>query len=86
MERGEPLQVMDELEALVMREGWPVPFSPYYLVHHEKMLALLDRLRISLQDEMDHRFIKAFAEQLEAEKKSAALNVSKKATNKGKGE
>lgn len=61
IERSHTLQVMDELEALVMKRGWPVPGTPYYLVNHQKMLCLLDQLRASLQDEMDGRFITAFA-------------------------
>jgi hypothetical protein len=69
MERSETMQLMDQLEALVLKKGWPVPFSPYYLVHHDQMLSLLDQLRASLQDEMDARFIKAFASR-EAETQS----------------
>jgi hypothetical protein len=60
IERSQTMQLMDQLEALVMKKGWPVPFSPYYLVNHKEMLQLLDQLRASLQDEMDGRFIKAF--------------------------
>jgi hypothetical protein len=69
MERSETMKLMDQLEALVLKKGWPVPFSPYYLVHHDQMLCLLDQLRASLQDEMDARFIKAFANR-EAETQS----------------
>lgn len=61
IERSETMKLMDRLEELVLRKGWPVPCTPYYLVHHEKMLALMDQLRASLQDEMDGRFIKAFS-------------------------
>jgi hypothetical protein len=68
IERSETLQIMDQLEALVLKKGWPVPFTPYYLIHHEKLLALMDQLRASLQDEMDGRFITAFAN-AEAENK-----------------
>lgn len=60
MERSETLQLMDELEAFVLKQGWPIPLSAYYLIHHEKFLNLMDRLRVSLQDEMDARFINAF--------------------------
>ncbi len=69
IERSETLKTMDRLEALLLKKGWPVPFTPYYLVHHEQMLHLLDQLRASLQDEMDGRFIKTFAGQ-EPEKNS----------------
>ena len=69
MERSETQQIMDQMEALVLRKGWPVPFTPYYLVHHERMLALLDKLRASLQDDMDARFLQAF-KQTEYIKKS----------------
>ncbi len=61
IERSETMKLMDRLEELVLRKGWPVPGTPYYLVHHEKMLALMDQLRASLQDEMDGRFIKTFS-------------------------
>lgn len=79
IERSEALQIMDQLETLLLKKGWPVPLTPYYLVDHEKMLYLLDQLRVSLQDEMDGRFIKAFATQ-EAEQQ----NHYQKQTNKGK--
>lgn len=62
IERSETMRLMDELETLVLKKGWPVPFTPYYLVHHERMLVLVDRLRASLRDEMDSRFIKAFTQ------------------------
>ena len=77
IERSPALVVMDQLEALLMKKGWPIPMTPFYLVDHEKMLALLDQLRACLQDEMDGRFIKAFSA-TEAEQK----NYQKK--NKGK--
>lgn len=78
IERSDALKVMDQLEALLMKKGWPIPMTPFYLVDHEKMLALLDQLRVCLQDEMDGRFIKAFAA-AEAEQKKAY-----KPKNKGK--
>lgn len=57
------MRLMDELEALVMRDGWPVPFSGgYYLVQHERLLNVVDRLRGSLQDELDERFLQAFSQ------------------------
>jgi hypothetical protein len=78
IERSDALKLMDQLEALLMKKGWPIPMTPFYLVDHEKMLALLDHLRLCLQDEMDGRFIKTFAEP-EAERKKLY-----KPTNKGK--
>lgn len=63
IERSEAMKVMDQMEALLLKQGWPVPFTPYYLVHHTQMLQLLDQLRACLQDEMDGRFIRVFANQ-----------------------
>ena len=80
MERTEVMRLMDELETLVMKKGWPVPFTPYYLVQHEKMMSLMDELRASLQDEMDNRFIKAFAPNA-----NEAEIVEKKPSKKSKG-
>lgn len=80
MERSEVLKLMDQLEALVLKKGWPVPLSPYYLVNHEQMLHLLDQLRASLQDEMDDRFIKAFAGPSEQPQADKAVQTN----NKGK--
>ena len=60
LEREKTLQLMDQMENLILRKGWPVPFTPFYLVHHERMLALMDQLRLSLQDDMDARFLQAF--------------------------
>ena len=65
IERSETLKLMDQLEAMVLKKGWPVPFSPYYLVHHETMLSLMDQLRVSLQDEMDGRFIQTLTRHAE---------------------
>jgi hypothetical protein len=53
-------RLMNELEELLLKKGWPVPFTPYYLVHHERMLSILDQLRMSLQDDLDARFLQAF--------------------------
>jgi hypothetical protein len=53
-------RLMNQLEELMLKKGWPVPFSPYYLVHHEEMLAVLDQLRMSLQDDLDARFMYQF--------------------------
>lgn len=54
------LEIMNQLETLLLKKGWPVPFTPYYLVNHERMLILLDKLRLSMQDDMDARFLQAF--------------------------
>lgn len=81
IERSEALKIMDQLETLLLKKGWPVPLTPFYLVDHEKMLYLLDQLRASLQDEMDGRFIKAFTNQQEAEQQQ---NLYQKQKNKGK--
>jgi hypothetical protein len=53
-------RLMNQLEELMLKKGWPVPFSPFYLVHHEEMLAVLDQLRMSLQDDLDARFMYQF--------------------------
>jgi hypothetical protein len=62
IERREPLVIMDELESFLLHNGWPVPCSPYYVVNHQRLLQLIDRLRESLEDERDERFLKAFSE------------------------
>jgi hypothetical protein len=81
-ERGEIMQLMDEMEALVLKKGWPVPFTPFYLVNHERMLSLMDQLRASLQDELDSRFIKAFAPDANTPSGDAEKNVHKKSKGK----
>ena len=35
--RSEAMKIMDQLEAQVLKKGWPVPMTPFYLVDHEKM-------------------------------------------------
>lgn len=79
IERSDAMKLMDQLEAQMMKKGWPVPLTPYYLVDHEKVLILLDQLRVCLQDEMDARFIKAFSNVAEAEEL-----IYQKQKNKGK--
>lgn len=74
MERSETQLIMDQLEAVVLKKGWPVPFSPYYLVHHEQMLSLLDKLRASLQDDLDARFLHAFRQPMYPQKSRKAVS------------
>lgn len=52
---------MDQMESLVMKKGWPVPFTDYYLVNHDQLLGVVDQLRASLQDELDARLIDAYS-------------------------
>ena len=80
-ERTETMQLMDELEALVMKRGWPVPFSGYYLVHHERLLSVVDRLRVSLQDELDERFLQAF--EIKEEKQETVSDGNRKEPQTG---
>jgi hypothetical protein len=54
--------LMNELEDILLKKGWPVPLTPYYLIHHEKMLQVLDQLRLSLQEDLDSRFLQSFAQ------------------------
>jgi hypothetical protein len=80
IERSDAMKIMDELEAQMMKKGWPIPLTPFYLVDHERVVMLLDQLRVCLQDEMDSRFIKAFSNASEAEK----VLYQKKPKNQGK--
>jgi hypothetical protein len=80
IERSDAMKIMDQLEAQMMKKGWPVPLTPFYLVDQEKVVILLDQLRVCLQDEMDARFIKAFTSASEAEE----LLYQKKPKNQGK--
>ena len=73
IERSKTLQLMDHLESIVMKRGWPIPFSPWYLVNHKKLLAALDMLRASLQDEADERFLQVFRDQQLLQKQQEAL-------------
>lgn len=79
IERSDAMKLMDRLEDQMLKKGWPVPLTPFYLVDHEKVLILLDQLRVCLQDEMDSRFIKAFSTAQEAEQV-----LYDKQNNKGK--
>lgn len=79
IERSDAMKIMDQLEAQMMKKGWPVPLTPFYLVDHEKVVILLDQLRVCLQDEMDSRFIKAFSDVSEAEQL-----INQKQKSKGK--
>ena len=44
------LHAMDQLERLLLRQGWPIPFTPYSLVHQGEIFRLMDRLRGCLKD------------------------------------
>ncbi len=83
IERSDAMKIMDQLEAQMMKKGWPVPLTPFYLVDHEKVVFLLDQLRVCLQDEMDARFIKAFSTMQEAEQLAEQTFYQQK-HNKGK--
>ena len=61
IERRKTLVMLDHLESIVMRRGWPIPFTPYYFVNHQRMLHAMDDLRQSiLEDDMDERFFQVF--------------------------
>lgn len=67
--RDEVLALMDQLEDVVMKRGWPVPFSPYYLVNHDSLLRALDRMRAGLLSRyQDDRLISAFGKEFNQEK------------------
>lgn len=70
--------LMNELEELLVKKGWPVPMTPFYLVHHEQMLTVLDKLRLNMQDDLDARldarFVQAFGN-------SDVTQMSRKASN-----
>lgn len=74
--QSHPFVLMDQLENLVLKKGWPVPFSGYYLVQHERLLTVLDQLRASLTDVLLEanadeaaaaRLIESFRESLETD-------------------
>ncbi len=61
IERRKTLVMLDHLESIIMRRGWPIPFTPYYFVNHQRMLLAMDDLRQSiLEDDMDERFFQVF--------------------------
>ncbi len=61
IERRKSLVMLDHLESIIMRRGWPIPFTPYYFVNHKRMLLAMDDLRQSiLEDDMDERFFQVF--------------------------
>lgn len=68
--QSHPYVLMDQLENLILKKGWPIPFSGYYLVEHERVLTVLDLLRASLTDVL-------LEAQHEADEKEAAQLIER---------
>lgn len=59
--RSHSLQFLDNLEAVVMKRGWPVPFTKYYVVDHAELIEAIDQLRLNIQErDQEERLIQAF--------------------------
>lgn len=59
--RSHSLQFLDYLEAVVMKKGWPVPFTKYYVVDHDSLIQAIDQLRLNIQErDQEERLIQAF--------------------------
>ncbi len=73
-------KLLDKLEMMVLK-GAPVPFSPFIVVNHEKIIDILDKIRTSIPGEIQeaHSIIRKSEEvQTEARKKAETMLIEAK--------
>ena len=78
-------KLLDKLEMMVLK-GAPIPFSPFVMVNHEKIIDILDKIRASIPGEIQeaHSIIRKSEEiQIEAQKRAGMLlNEAKNSAEK----
>jgi len=73
-------KLLDKLEMMVLK-GAPVPFSPFIVVNHEKIIDILDKIRTSIPGEIQeaHSIIRKSEEiQSEARKRAETMLIEAK--------
>ncbi len=73
-------KLLDKLEMMVIN-GAPVPFSPFVLVNHEKIIDILDKIRTSIPGEIQeaHSILRKSEEiQTESHRKAETLYLKAK--------
>lgn len=69
------IKILDKIEMFVIK-GYPIPLTPWYIVPHEKIIDLLDKVRTSLPSELAEaaNIIKRRDEiQLEAQRRATQM-------------
>lgn len=74
-------KLLDKLEMMVLK-GAPVPFSPFIVVNHEKIIDVLDKIRTSIPGEIQeaHSIIRK-SEEIQAEARQKAETLLYEAKN-----
>lgn len=73
-------KLLDKLEMMVLK-GAPVPFSPFIIVNHEKIIDILDKIRTSIPGEIQeaHGIIRKSEEiQTEARRRAETMLIEAK--------
>lgn len=75
-------KLLDKLEMMVLK-GAPIPFSPFIVVNHEKIIDVLDKIRTSIPGEIQeaHGIIRK-SEQIQEEASERAENMLVEAKNR----
>lgn len=65
-------KLLDKLEMMILK-GVPIPFSPFVLVNHEKLIDILDKIRASIPGEIQeaHGILRK-SEEIQAESQKRA--------------
>ena len=72
---GSIYKLLDKLEMMVLK-GIPVPFTPFVIVNHEKIIDILDKIRACIPNEIQeaHSIIKR-SEDIQAEAQRRAEHI-----------
>lgn len=74
-------KLLDKLEMMILK-GAPIPFSPFVMVNHEKIIDILDKIRASIPGEIQeaHSILKK-SEEIQIESQRRAEMYLKEAQN-----
>lgn len=77
---GSIYKLLDKLEMMVLK-GIPIPFTPFVIVNHEKIIDVLDKIRACIPSEIQeaHSIIKRSEDiQMEAQRRSENILIEAK--------
>jgi len=71
-------KLLDKLEMMILK-GVPIPFSPFVLVNHEKLIDILDKIRASIPGEIQeaHGILRKSEEIQEESQKRAEMLLAR---------
>lgn len=77
---GSIYKLLDKLEMMILK-GIPIPFTPFVIINHEKIIDILDKIRACIPNEVQeaHSIIKRSEDiQLEAQRRAENMLIEAK--------